>query len=91
MSCRPNGTEYETEQVVTAEVLSAENLSEVTIDGEPVGMMILLHIYVTGETYHFAIRELTAQELLIIQQAKTNTDMELALTEVYEMLLGLMF
>lgn len=84
MNCRVNGTEYETTQVVTEELMSEANLADVKIDGVPIGKRILLHIYVTGDVYHFALREQTETEKMVAQLVDTK----LALVEMYEMMLG---
>lgn len=83
-----NGTEYETTQEVTKELMSDANLADVKIDGVPTGKKILLHIYTTtsetGTVYHFAFREQTEAERLAAQLVDT----QLALVEMYEMMLG---
>lgn len=85
-----NGTEYESTEKIEPLVLSEDNLSEVIINGENRGRMLLVSYYDYNGGTRFTIREPNAEEIAKIQQAKTNTDMELALTEVYEMLLGMM-
>lgn len=83
-----NGTEYETTQEVTEVLMSDANLADVKVDGVSIGKKVLLHIYTstcdTGKIYHFAFREQTEAERLAAQLVDT----QLALVEMYEMMLG---
>lgn len=64
--------------------MSDVNLADVKEDGVSIGKRILLHIYVTGDVYHFALREQTEMEKLQVE----NTSLQLAVVEVFEMLLN---
>jgi hypothetical protein len=83
-----NGTEYETTQEVTEEIMSETNLSDVKVDGISVGKKVLLHLYTTTDDantiYHFALRDQTDAE----KQVAQLVDIQLALVEMYEMILG---
>ena len=57
-----NGTEYQTEEPVADDVLSVENLSNVTINGEVQGSMKLIHKYAFQSGTRFALQQLTREE-----------------------------
>jgi len=82
-----NGTEFEYQGALKDSVLSEDNLSEVTIDGEVKGKMILISKYSFGAITRFSLREQTAEEKIIESQAQQVTQLQLALAEVYELLL----
>ncbi len=82
-----NGTEFEYQGVLKDSVLSEDNLSEVIIDGEAKGKMILISKYpFGGNITRFSLREQTAEEKIIESQAQQVTQLQLALAEVYELL-----
>lgn len=62
MNCRLNGTEYESDTVISDDVLSVENLSNVTIDGVAQGAMRLINKYAFESGTRFALRQLTGEE-----------------------------
>ena len=82
LSLRLNGTEYESDAPIADEVLSEENLSNVTIDGVNKGKMKLNSKYSFGSGTRFSLRETI--ERLNVQLTQT----QVGLTEVYEMLLS---
>lgn len=79
-----NGTEYESESKIDKSIFTAENLSDVVINGEKHGQMVLHSFYDFGEGTRFTLREMTEMEKL---QAE-NTSIQLALVEFYEMFIG---
>ena len=62
LNCQLNGTEYETEEVIADDVLSIENLSNVTINGEAQGSMKLIHKYAFQSGTRFALQPHTREE-----------------------------
>ena len=62
LSLRLNGTEYESDTPIADEVLSEENLSNVTIDGVNKGKMKLNSKYPFGSGTRFSLREMTEDE-----------------------------
>ena len=62
MSLRLNGTEYESDTPIADEVLSEENLSNVTIDDVNKGKMKLNSKYPFGSGTRFSLREMTEDE-----------------------------
>ena len=87
LSLRLNGTEYESEAPIADEVLSEENLSNVTIDDVNKGKMKLNSKYSYKGGTRFSIRELTTEEKTIDELNTQLTQAQVGLTEVYEMLL----
>ena len=79
-----NGTEYESETKIDRSIFTAENLSDVTVNGEKQGQMVLHSYYDFGEGTRFTLRGMTETERL---QAE-NTSLQMALAEVFEMLLN---
>ena len=88
LSLRLNGTEYESDTPIADEVLSEENLSNVTIDDVYKGKMKLNSKYPDEGGTRFSIRELTPEEKTIDELNTQLTQAQVGLTEVYEMLLS---
>ena len=88
LSLRLNGTEYESDTPIADEVLSEENLSNVTIDDVNKGKMKLNSKYPYEGGTRFSIRELTPEEKTIDELNTQLTQAQIGLTEVYEMLLS---
>ena len=88
LSLRLNGTEYESDTPIADEVLSEENLSNVTIDDINKGKMKLNSKYSYEGGTRFSIRELTPEEKIIDGLNAQLTQAQVGLTEVYEMLLS---
>ena len=85
---RLNGTEYESDTPIADEVLSEENLSNVTINNVNKGKMKLNSKYPYEGGTRFSIRELTPEEKTIDELNAQLTQAQIGLTEVYEMLLS---
>mgnify|MGYP000398788311 FL=1 len=88
LSLRLNGTEYESDTPITDEVLSEENLSNVTIDDVNKGKMKLNSKYPFGSGTRFSLREMTEDEKTIERLNAELTQTQVGLTEVYELLLS---
>lgn len=88
MNLNLNGTEYESETLIADEVLSDENLSNVTIDDVNKGKMKLNSKYPFGSGTRFSLREMTEDEKTIEKLNVELTQIQVGLTEVYEMLLS---
>lgn len=84
-----NGTEYESETPIADEVLSDENLSNVTIDDVNKGKMKLNSKYPYNGGTRFSLREMTEDEKTIEKLNVQLTQTQVGLTEVYEMLLSI--
>lgn len=82
-----NGTEYESETPIADEVLSDENLSNVTIDDVNKGKMKLNSKYPYNGGTRFSLREMTEDEKTIDRLNAELTQMQVGLTEVFEMLI----
>lgn len=83
-----NGTEYESETPIADEVLSEENLSNVTIDGVNKGKMKLNSKYPYNGGTRFSLRELTEDEKTIERLNAELTQTQVGLAEVFEMLIA---
>lgn len=83
-----NGTEYESETPITDEVLSDENLSNVTIDDVNKGKMKLNSKYPYNGGTRFSLRELTEDEKTIERLNVELTQTQVGLAEVFEMLIA---
>lgn len=83
-----NGTEYESETPIADEVLSEENLSNVTIDDVNKGKMKLNSKYPYNGGTRFSLREMTEEEKELEDTNEQLTQVQLALAEVYELILG---
>lgn len=88
LSLRLNGTEYESDVPIADEVLSEENLSNVTIDGVNKGKMKLNSKYPFGSGTRFSLREMTEDEKTIERLNAELTQTQVGLAEVYELLLS---
>ena len=88
LSLRLNGTEYESDTPVADEVLSEDNLSNVTIDGVNKGKMKLNSKYPFGSGTRFSLREMTEDEKTIERLNAELTQTQVGLAEVYELLLS---
>ena len=88
LSLRLNGTEYESDTPIADEVLSEDNLSNVTIDGVNKGKMKLNSKYPFGSGTRFSLREMAEDEKTIDRLNAELTQAQVGLTEVYEMLLS---
>lgn len=83
-----NGTEYESETPIADEVLSEENLSNVTIDDVNKGKMKLNSKYPYNGGTRFSLREMTEDEKTIERLNTELTQTQVGLIEVHELLLG---
>lgn len=88
LSLRLNGTEYESDTSIADEVLSEENLSNVTIDGVNKGKMKLNSKYPFGSGTRFSLREMTKDEKTIDRLNAELTQTQVGLAEVFEMLVA---
>lgn len=88
LNLRLNGTEYESDTQIADEVLSKDNLSNVTINGVSKGKMKLNSKYPYKNGTRFSLRELTSEEETIEKLNTQLTQTQVGLTEVYEMLLS---
>ena len=88
LNLRLNGTEYESDTQIADEVLSKDNLSNVTINGVSKGKMKLNSKYTYKNGTRFSLRELTFEEETIERLNTQLTQTQVGLTEVYEMLLS---
>ena len=87
-----NGTEYEADRILDDTIFSDENLSAVSIDDGEAVKMILIHRYDRGNVTHFALREENATEKAaeaMVALEKEITNSQIALAEVYELIIGL--
>lgn len=85
---RLNGTEYESETPIADEVLSDENLSNVTIDDVNKGKMKLNSKYPYNGGTRFSLREMTEDEKTIERLNVELTQTQVGLAEVFEMLIA---
>lgn len=83
-----NGTEYESETPIADEVLSDENLSNVTIDDVNKGAMKLNSKYPYNGGTRFSLREMTEDEKTIERLNVELTQTQVGLAEVFEMLIA---
>ena len=88
LSLRLNGTEYESDTPIADEVLSEENLSNVTINNVNKGKMKLNSKYPFGSGTRFSLREMTEDEKTIERLNAELTQTQVGLAEVYELLLS---
>ena len=88
LSLRLNGTEYESDVPIADEVLSEENLSNVTIDDVNKGKMKLNSKYPFGIGTRFSLREMTEDEKTIERLNAELTQTQVGLAEVFEMLIA---
>lgn len=88
LGLRLNGTEYESDTPIADEILSEENLSNVTIDDINKGKMKLNSKYPFGSGTRFSLREMTEDEKTIDKLNAELTQAQVGLTEVYELLLS---
>ena len=88
LSVKLNGTEYESDTSIADEVLSEENLLNVTIDGTNKGKMKLNSKYPFGGGTRFSLREMTEDEKTIERLNAELTQIQVGLAEVYELLLS---
>ena len=85
---RLNGTEYESDTPIADEVLSDENLSNVTIDDVNKGKMKLNSKYSYNGGTRFSLREMTEDEKTIERLNAELTQTQVGLAEVFEMLIA---
>ena len=88
LSLRLNGTEYESNTPIADEVLSDENLSNVTIDDVNKGKMKLNSKYPYNGGTRFSLREMTEDEKTIERLNAELTQTQVGLAEVFEMLIA---
>ena len=88
LSLRLNGTEYESNTPIADEVLSDENLSNVTIDDVNKGKMKLNSKYPYNGGTRFSLREMTEDEKTIDRLNAELTQTQVGLAEVFEMLIA---
>ena len=89
LSLRLNGTEYESDTPIADEILSEENLSNMTINDVNKGKMKLNSKYPFGSGTRFSFRELTLEEKMIEKLNTELTQTQVGLAEVYELLLSI--
>lgn len=78
MNLRLNGTEYESDEVIEDEVLSASNLEDVTIDDVHEGKMVLNSKYPFGTGTRFSLRHQTDVEKLMDEVSKVSNEAKAA-------------
>ena len=78
-----NVSEYESETKIDRDIFTDDNLSNVSINGEKQGKMILRSYYDFGEGTRFVLGKPTEIESLKAE----NTATQLAIVEVYELML----
>lgn len=83
-----NGTEYESTEPIADGVLSKENLSNVVIDGVAQGKMVLVSKYPFQGGTRFCIRQQTTAEKESDSVQEQLEASQLALAELYEMIIG---
>lgn len=91
LNLRVNGTEYESDKPVSGSIFTDNALSNVVIDGLAQGRMVLAALYDYNGGSRIQLRKQTQEEKLMQQlneQDAQMTQTQLALVEVYEMLLG---
>ena len=88
LSLRLNGTEYESDTSIADEVLSEENLLNVTIDDVNKGKMKLNSKYPFGSGTRFSLREMIEDEKTIERLNAELTQTQVGLAEVFEMLIA---
>ena len=88
LSVKLNGTEYESDTSIADEVLSEENLLNVTIDDVNKGKMKLNSKYPYNGGTRFSLREMTEDEKTIERLNAELTQIQVGLAEVYELLLS---
>lgn len=84
LNMRLNEVEYESDTKIDKSIFTSENLSNVTINGEKQGRMVLHSFYDFGSGTRFTLRKPTEIEML----REENNLLLNALAEVYELLLG---
>lgn len=85
LSCRLNGTTYESDTVIDKSVLSEDNLSEVTIDGEKHTKMVLVSYYDYNGGTRFALRDQTEEEKTFAKLKERLQDAEASALELSEL------
>ena len=85
LSCRLNGTTYESDTVIDKSVLSEDNLSEVTIDGEKHTKMVLVSYYDYNGGTRFALRDQTEEEKTFAKLEERLQDAETSALELSEL------
>ena len=88
LSVKLNGTEYESDTSIADEVLSEENLLNVTIDDVNKGKMKLNSKYPFGSGTRFSLREMIEDEKTIERLNAELTQTQVGLAEVFEMLIA---
>ena len=88
LSLNLNGTEYESDTAIEDSVLSEKNLSDVTIDNVKMGKMILNSKYDYGTGTRFSLRKQTANEKTIESINAELLQAQVALAEVYELIIS---
>lgn len=83
-----NGTEFESKEPIADSVLSESNLSQVVIDGVDQGKMVLISKYAYQGGTRFSIRQQTEAEKERDELQRQLDDSQLALAELYEMIIG---
>ena len=85
LSCRLNGTTYESDTVIDKSVLSEDNLSEVTVDGEKHTKMVLVSYYDYNGGTRFALRDQTEEEKTFAKLEERLQDAEASAIELSEL------
>lgn len=84
LNVRLNATVFESKVKIDKSVFTADNLSNVTIDGVKQGRMVLRNFFIADGMTYFALGRLTEEERF----QEETTFIQNALAEVYEMLLS---
>lgn len=85
LNCRLNGSTYESDTVIDKSVLSEDNLSEVTIDGEKHTKMVLVSYYDYNGGTRFALRDQTEEEKTFAKLKERLQDAEASALELSEL------
>lgn len=83
-----NGTEFESNEEIPSEVLNQQNLEDVYINDERVGKMFLNSQYPYNGGTRFSLRVQTKEEKELEHSNAQLTQVQVALAEVYELILG---
>lgn len=83
-----NGTEFESNEEIPSEVLNQQNLEDVYINDEHIGKMLLNSCYSYNGGTRFSLRTQTKEEKELEYSNAQLMQVQLALAEVYELILG---
>ena len=83
-----NGTEFESNEEIPSEVLNQQNLEDVYINDKHVGKMFLNSRYPHNGGTRFSLRAQTKEGKELEHSNAQLTQVQAALAEVYELILG---